>query len=194
VPETTREMYDRSVNDLRMPPLDDWDSFPFKGDLRLRGLRPPGPEPVREGEGGGASCSACTKPDSDYAWTNDRWRLADPGPSGLPLIVLLEPREHYDAPSDLPEELAAEMGVMLGRVERAVLQLETVGRVHVGRWGRVARTCTGGFSPVRSASRNCSQASRRSGTPCCRRPPRRSGPRTSPASSTHSADVARGRS
>ena len=138
MPETPNEMYDRVAGDLRMPPLDDWDSFPFEGELRLRTLRPPGPEPVREGEGGGATCSACTKPDSDYAWTSERWRLADPGPSGLPLIMLLEPREHYDAPSDLPEELAAEMGVMLGRVERAVLTLESVGRVHVGRWGEGA--------------------------------------------------------
>ena len=48
---------------------------------------------------------------------------------------MLEPREHYDAPGDLPDDLAAEQGLLLSRIERAVASVEHVGRVHVGRWG-----------------------------------------------------------
>ena len=59
-------------------------------------------------------------------------------PTGLPVIVLVEPREHFAGPADLPEELAREMGVMLGRVERAVLAVGGIGKVHIGRWGEGA--------------------------------------------------------
>jgi hypothetical protein len=50
-------------------------------------------------------------------------------------VVLLEPREHYSEPGDLPDELAAESGVLVARIERAVRSLDGVGRVHVCRWG-----------------------------------------------------------
>ena len=59
-------------------------------------------------------------------------------PGGLPVIVLLEPREHVSGPADVPEELAREMGVMIGRVERAVLSVGEIGKVHIGRWGEGA--------------------------------------------------------
>jgi diadenosine tetraphosphate (Ap4A) HIT family hydrolase len=87
---------------------------------------------------GGADCPACTKPDSSYAWTSERWRLFAPEPSGLPVILILEPREHFAGPADLPDELAREQGALLCRVERAVLALGDVGRVHVCRWGEGA--------------------------------------------------------
>jgi diadenosine tetraphosphate (Ap4A) HIT family hydrolase len=78
-------------------------------------------------------------PDSEYLWTSERWRLtAFDEPSGLPVIVLLEPREHHAGPADLPDDLAREQGQMLGRVERAVLAVDTVARVHIGRWGEGA--------------------------------------------------------
>jgi diadenosine tetraphosphate (Ap4A) HIT family hydrolase len=50
-------------------------------------------------------------------------------------VLLLEPREHLDAPGDLPDEVAAELGVLIARIERAVSSLDGIGRVHVGRWG-----------------------------------------------------------
>ena len=134
MPERPHELHARCAGDLRVPPIDEWDSWPFEGDVRPKALRPPGEERVRAGEGG-ADCPACTKPDSDYVWTDERWRLLALGPSGLPMILILEPREHYDTVSDLPGELAREMGVMLGRVERAVLSIGEIGRVHIGRWG-----------------------------------------------------------
>jgi diadenosine tetraphosphate (Ap4A) HIT family hydrolase len=87
---------------------------------------------------GGVDCAACTKPDEDYLWTDERWRLTALEPSGLPVIVILEPRAHYAAPGDLPDDLAAECGVMLGRVERAVRSVGGIARVHVCRWGEGA--------------------------------------------------------
>jgi hypothetical protein len=105
--------------------------------VRARPLAAPGDEPVRDGEGG-VDCTACAKPDSDYVWTDDRWRLMAVEPSGLPIVLILEPRAHFDGPGDLPDDLAREQGVMLGRVECAVLSVGEIGRVHIGRWGEGA--------------------------------------------------------
>ncbi len=137
MPEDADELYRRAVNALQMPPVEDWDSWPFEGELRPRTLRPPEPEPVIAGTGG-VDCQACTSPDSDYLWSDERWRLLALEPGGLPVIVLLEPRDHYAGPADLPDDLARELGVMLGRVERAVLAVGEIARVHIGRWGEGA--------------------------------------------------------
>lgn len=130
-------MHARCADALQMPPLDDWESWPFEGDLRPKHLAPLTPEPAIDGQGG-VNCTACTKPDSEYLWTNDRWRLLAYEPSGLPVIVLLEPRAHHAGPADLPEDLARDQGVMLGRVERAVMSVGGIARVHIGRWGEGA--------------------------------------------------------
>ena len=138
MPESPDELHRRCVDALRTPPVHEWDSWPFEGELRPRALRPPDPEPVIAGAGG-VDCPACTKPDSDYLWTDERWRLMSTHePGGLPVVVLLEPREHASGPADLPEELARDMGVMLGRVERAVLSVGQIGKGHIGRWGEGA--------------------------------------------------------
>ena len=135
MPETPQEIYARSVDALRMPAVQEWPTWPFEGELRPRRLEPP--EPAIEGAGG-VDCGACGTADDEYLWTNARWRLRSFEPNGLPVVVLLEPREHYDSPAALPEELAREQGVMLGRVERAVLSVGGIGRVHIGRWGEGA--------------------------------------------------------
>ena len=133
--ETPEQLFERAHDALRMPPVEDWDTFPFEGDMRPRALEAPAPEEPREGEGG-RDCPSCNASDDDYLWTTDNWRLGTLGaPGGLPIVVLLEAREHYDGPADLPPALAAEMGVLLGRVERAVASVEHVARVHVCRWG-----------------------------------------------------------
>ena len=137
MPETAHEIHARAANALRNPPVEGWDTWPFEGPVRARALATPGAEPTRDGEDG-VHCSACASPDSDYLWTDERWRLKAMERSGLPIVLILEPRDHYDAPSDLPEELAREQGVMLGRVERAVLAVGEIGRVHIGRWGEGA--------------------------------------------------------
>src|ERR1700751_6112723 len=115
MPETPEELWERVHDDLRVPPVEEWESWPFAGDLRVRPLeRPVEREKERRGEDG-IDCHACAATDDGYVWTNERWRLRPlDKASGLPVVVLLEPREHFSAPGDLPEELAAELGVLTG--------------------------------------------------------------------------------
>jgi diadenosine tetraphosphate (Ap4A) HIT family hydrolase len=136
VPETPEQLYARAAGALRMPRVEEWETFPFGGDLRPRPLRPPlEREPPRIGEGG-ADCPRCKRADGEYLWTDEHWRLWAPDePTGLPLVVLLESRDHYAEPGDLPDELAAELGLLLARIERAVRAIGEIGRVHVCRWG-----------------------------------------------------------
>jgi hypothetical protein len=134
--ETPEQFHARVAGALRMPPVETWETFPLDGEMRPRELAPPARrESKRDGEGG-VDCWACNAPDDDYVWTTERWRLRSIAPpSGLPVVLLLEPRVHVDAPGDLPDELAAELGVLITRIERAISSLDEIGRVHVGRWG-----------------------------------------------------------
>ncbi|MEG3632949.1 hypothetical protein V5O40_04015 [Micromonospora sp. S2-005] len=50
------------------------------------------------------------------------------------MVLILESRSHLDL-GDLPNLLAAELGVMTVRLERAIRSLDGVARVHVNRWG-----------------------------------------------------------
>lgn len=115
-----------------------WDVFPYESPdpLTVRILQEPVfPEPARAGEPGGRECAACEKPDERYLWADEHWRLTSTlEPGGAPALVLLEPRGHHDL-GDLPAERAAELGPMLIRVERALLGLGGIARVHVNRWG-----------------------------------------------------------
>lgn len=136
MPETPEQLHERAVAALRMPPVGEWETFPFDGQMRPRALQPPVPtEPARDGEGGD-DCASCARPDADDLWADERWRLIAPErPGGLPVVVLLETREHFAEPGDLPDDLASELGIMLARLERAVRSVGEVGRVHVCRWG-----------------------------------------------------------
>ena len=135
MPETPEELYERVKDLLRMPPVEEWDTFPFDGEMSPRTLRPPAQrEEPRFGEGG-VDCRRCQASDDEYVWTTDRWRLLALEPTGLPLVLMLESREHFSEPGDLPDELAAELGVLLARIERAIRSIGEFGRVHVCRWG-----------------------------------------------------------
>jgi hypothetical protein len=118
-----------------MPDFTTWPTFPFEGDIRVRKLESPvAEEPDRDGEDP-ETCTACRTPDRDYVWVADRWRVrALERPSGLPMVLILESRSHLDL-GDLPNLLAAELGVMTVRLERAIRSLDGVARVHVNRWG-----------------------------------------------------------
>ena len=136
MPETPEQLYERARDALRMPPVHEWEQFPFEGEMRPRPLEPPEErERPRHGEGG-VDCKLCAASDDDYVWTNANWRLRpyDP-PNGLPLTLLLDSREHYGEPGDLPDDLAAELGLLIARIERAMSAIEGIGRVHVCRWG-----------------------------------------------------------
>lgn len=118
----------------KLPDFVTWPSFPFEGDLRVKPLEPIADEPAREGEDI-ADCPACAAPDDAYIWVSERWRVrAMDRPSGLPMVLILESRSHLDL-GDLPNLLAAELGVMTVRLERAIRSLDGVARVHVNRWG-----------------------------------------------------------
>ena len=135
MPETPEELYERVKDSLRMPPVEEWDTFPFDGELRPRACSPPvEKEKPRFGEGG-VDCRRCQASDDDYIWTSERWRVMGLGPTGLPVVVILEPREHLGELGDIPDDLLADLGVMLGRVERAVRSVGEIGRVHVCKWG-----------------------------------------------------------
>lgn len=117
------------------PSFTGWSSFPFDGDLRVKQLDPPvAVEPPRKGEDP-ADCAKCQSPDDAYIWVNENWRVRSMDrPSGLPMVLILESRSHLDL-GDLPNMLAAELGVMTVRLERAIRSLDGVARVHVNRWG-----------------------------------------------------------
>jgi hypothetical protein len=119
----------------RLPDFVNWPSFPFEGQLRVKRLEVPvADEPPREGEDPN-SCSACNASDDSYVWVSDRWRVRSMDrPSGLPMVLVLESRSHLDM-GDLTNLLAAELGVMTVRLERAIRSLDGVERVHVNRWG-----------------------------------------------------------
>ena len=110
MPETPEELYARAAGALRMPPVGKCDTFPFDGELTPRALLPPvGQEEPRRGAGG-VECWRCEAPDSEFSWVSERWRLHPfPEPTGLPVVLLLEPRLHVGEPGDLPDELAAEL-------------------------------------------------------------------------------------
>jgi len=118
-----------------LPDFTSWPTFPFEGDLRVKGLEDPVEvEPPRQGEDS-EDCSACRAPDMAYIWVSQRWRVrALDRPSGLPMVLILESRSHLDL-GDLPNLLAAELGVMTVRLERAIRAIEGVARVHINRWG-----------------------------------------------------------
>ena len=73
------------------------------------------PEPPRRGEDGGEPCGICAGKSTAAVW--------------------LASREHVDSFSDLSPEAAAAFGPLAARVERAILGLGDVGRVHLYRWG-----------------------------------------------------------
>lgn len=127
-----------SPGSLPLPAFVKWPSFPFEGDFRVRPLDPPvAQEPPRNGEDP-SECLACQAPDEEYIWVSDRWRVkAKQEPSALPMVLILEPRPHLDL-GDLPNLLAAELGVMTVRLERAIRSLDGIGRVHVSRLGEGA--------------------------------------------------------
>jgi diadenosine tetraphosphate (Ap4A) HIT family hydrolase len=134
VAETPEAFYARARTALRMPPLEDWETWPFEGDLRPRPLRPPAEaEKARQGAGG-VDCPACSKTAEDLVWEDENWQLTPIGPTGLPLVLILEPKEHYDIET-LPLELSGELGPLMQRIERAMHAAGGIGRVHIGRWG-----------------------------------------------------------
>jgi diadenosine tetraphosphate (Ap4A) HIT family hydrolase len=93
------------------------------------------PEPPRRGEQGGEPCGICAGKSTSAVWSDENWTLHPPVGCSLPGTVWLASQVHADSFSDLPDEVAADFGKVAARVERAVLSLDDVARVHLYRWG-----------------------------------------------------------
>ena len=93
------------------------------------------PEPPRRGEPGGDPCGICEGGATDAVWSDERFTLHPPVGGSLPGTVWLASREHADSFKDLSPETAAAFGPLAARIERAILGLGDVARVHVSRWG-----------------------------------------------------------
>jgi hypothetical protein len=134
------EFYNHAVavadSERRLPlaRMTGWDISPFEpGGLRVAPLRPPVlPEPARHGEDP-ADCNSCRERDEGI-WFNEHWRLDRISGVGVPLVLMLYPRDHYDM-ADLPDELAAELGLLSTRIVRHIQALPHISRAHVYRIG-----------------------------------------------------------
>lgn len=139
--ETAQQFYERAVaaadgeGRLPLPAQSMWEIFPFEPEsLRVKPLDPLTlPEPPRNGEGGDG-CWHCEQPLDGAAWANERWTLTPFRGARLPFAAMLMPREHLDL-GDLDDDMAAELGVLAVRVVRAVEALDSIGRVHLNKFG-----------------------------------------------------------
>ncbi|MEU6279970.1 hypothetical protein [Streptomyces sp. NPDC047028] len=111
-----------------------WEISPFEPNgLRVAPLRPPVlPEPERHGEDP-ADCDVCRARD-EGVWFNERWRLSRIKGVGVPLVLMLHCRDHHDM-ADLPDEMAAELGVLTTHLVRHIQALPHISRAHVYRIG-----------------------------------------------------------
>src|SRR5579863_4060119 len=93
------------------------------------------PEPPRRGEPGGDPCGICTGQTTSAVWSNDNWSLHPPVGGSLLGAVWLATRAHVDSFQDLPESVASEFGRVVANVEKGILSLGGIARVHLYRWG-----------------------------------------------------------
>jgi hypothetical protein len=135
VPETPEEFWARTHDALRTPPVDEWETWPFDGELTPRTLEPPvAREAPRHGESG-VDCPRCKRDVDGALWYDDNWVVGPLGTTpGLPMVCVLWTRAHYDFHT-LPAKLQAELGPLLIRVQQAVFAVGEIGNVHVCRWG-----------------------------------------------------------
>lgn len=122
------ERQDPAVQRMIESPL-----FPFTGDVELKSLNDPmESELAREGESG-RPCKSCGDEDR-VLWQNDRWKVSSIRPSVNPVGLFLETVEHIDF-EHFDEDTAADFGRITWHLEAAVRSLDSVGRVHIHRWG-----------------------------------------------------------
>jgi len=137
---TPEEFYEHAVAaadaERRLPlsRMTGWDISPFEQDgLRVTPLRAPVlPEPTRHGEDP-SQCQSCRNRD-DGIWLDANWRLTRVTGVGVPLVLMLYPRDHYDI-ENLPDQLASELGVLITHLTRHVQALPHIARAHVYRIG-----------------------------------------------------------
>ena len=140
MPESVEELYARVMaaadqGRLPAPELTQWDIFPWEavdGEVAPKRVAPPAPEEPRAGEGE-RPCRSCAG-DEGVIWEDELWRVKHLRQGGLPLVVVLETKEHLDF-GELDDELASQFGRISVRLARIMEGLPGIGRVHVNRWG-----------------------------------------------------------
>jgi diadenosine tetraphosphate (Ap4A) HIT family hydrolase len=111
-------------------------TLPYEEPLTMRlPAEPVIPEPPRRGETGGEPCGICSGQATSAVWSDANWSLHPPVGGSLVGAVWLAAREHVDSFSDLSDVAAAEFGRVVANVERGMLSLGGVARVHLYRWG-----------------------------------------------------------
>jgi hypothetical protein len=95
-------------------------------------------EEPREGDPGGAPCGYCAVSDRDTVWSNKHWQVVPRSWSPIPGGMLLLSRAYTDTLNEMVPERQAEFGSIAAAIERAILTLGGVARVHlsVRRWLR----------------------------------------------------------
>lgn len=110
--------------------------LPYAEPLTVRELGEPTiPEPPRRGEPGGEPCGVCEGGATKAVWGDEYFTMHPPVGCSLPGTVWIASREHVDSFSDLSPEALAAFGPLTARIERAILSLGNIGRVHLYRWG-----------------------------------------------------------
>ncbi len=107
--------------------------FPFEGDFTVKPLRSPLSEELPRAGEAGKPCPSCARTDG-ILWQNGRWRLTAIEPSANPVGLFLETNEHIDF-EHFDRIAAEELGLMTWHLEAAIRSIDSVGRVHVHRWG-----------------------------------------------------------
>lgn len=110
--------------------------LPYQEPLVPRTLSEPViPEPPRRGEPGGEPCGCRAGGWAPPVWEDEHFTLHAPVGGSLRGTVWLTSKVHADSFKDLPDPAAAAFGPTCARVERAILGLGGIARVHLYRWG-----------------------------------------------------------
>lgn len=118
---------------LPLARMTEWEISPFQEEgLNVTPFRQPGQERTRFGEDP-TDCGTCRSRD-DGLWFTDQWRLARISECGSPLVLMLYPRQHFDFTA-LPDELAAELGVLSVHISRHMEAVDNIARAHVYKIG-----------------------------------------------------------
>jgi len=143
--ESAQDLYARIVADLgpegRLPmtPAQTWDVFPWEvvdGEIVPKLLTPPlDADAPRSGDPGGKPCGTCAGGGpGELLWENEEWTLRPMPRGGLPLILMLETKEHLEY-TDLSDDQAADLGRLSLWIARIMESLDGIGRAHVMRIG-----------------------------------------------------------
>lgn len=127
--------------EMKVPVQANWLIFPFEGDMKVRQLEDRLPqEMVRTGDPDGKPCMCQTDDRGSVPspiWSNGRWQVRPIrfGEDRAPFpAYMLETVDHLDI-HDLDDQYASELGLLTIKLDRAIMSLGDVGRVHFNRWG-----------------------------------------------------------